>query len=247
MSITYPSPKDMTVTDDDMILITDGSREIHYLNTYKKQDKKFNYHRCNSKDEQFKNFNLRGHSFISANINGIHSSGFTILVGLSLSDSYYSKNHPSDVFIMVVNKEGYCLKKSWNTEPKQSVFSPPHETYQIEKLTKNINGDINIIDKEKMIVFDSNFKLKWIYEKLHSPIDIVTTSYGQIVVADKVSIHLLSMEGDLLTSIGEQEGIVNPTCLHIDKDGQLLVVCNGEEREDAKIIVVKMHCLLPKE
>ncbi|CAC5408252.1 unnamed protein product [Mytilus coruscus] len=239
------SPRDMTVTDDDMILITNGTGEIRCLNAYNEKFKYFKFDRRFSNDEQFKHFNYkRRFSFISSDINGIHSNGHTILVGLS--DFHTSKNHPSDIYIMVLNKEEECLKKSWNTETKHNALSPPNKTYQIEKLTKNINGDINIIDKEKVIVFDYNFRLKWTYEKLHSPNDIVTTSYGQIVVSDNVSIHLLSMDGDLLTTIGEQEGINNPTCLHIDKNGQLLVVCNGEESDDAKIIVVKMLCLSPK-
>lgn len=55
------STRDMTVTDDDMILITNGSKDILCLNAYDEKFERFNFDRQYSKDEQFKypNFDKR--------------------------------------------------------------------------------------------------------------------------------------------------------------------------------------------
>lgn len=138
--------------------------------------------------------------------------------------------------VMLLNENGYCIKALWNTKKDSDI----HILRGINKLTTNKRGDIIIIDWHNLTVFDSKFKFKWTYRHLHKMVDIVTRPNGQIVVADIDSILVFSMEGDFLNSIGEEDGINHPTCVHIDNSGQLLVGCKGKQNENAKIHVVKI-------
>ncbi|CAG2239534.1 unnamed protein product [Mytilus edulis] len=111
-------------------------------------------------------------------------------------------------------------------------------------ITTNINGDICVIDttntnwEGRVIVLESLGKFKWMYkghneintEHAFSPRDIVTTSTGDIFVSDGKSsaVHVLSMDGIFITSIGEKEGIQNPMALSIDHEGRMLIGCSNK-------------------
>ncbi|CAC5408253.1 unnamed protein product [Mytilus coruscus] len=216
---------DMTVTEDDKILTTEAFDGILCKHKYSKQITSF----------KIRN-NHTGNNVIYRN--GIHSFDQKILLGF---EEFWEYPNPFSEFpgtgVMILNENGDCLKISWNTEKDSYI----HMLRGIDKLTTNKRGDIIIIDGHiNLTLFDSQFKFKWTYRHLHKLVDIVTRPNGQIVVADKDSILVLSIEGDFLNSIGEEDGIHHPTCVHIDNSGQLLVGCKGENNKNAKINVVKI-------
>lgn len=136
---------------------------------------------------------------------------------------------------MLLNEEGNTIH-TFKLESEQ--FNVPNV------ITTNINGDICAIDttstnwEGRVIVLESLGKFKWMYkghneintEHAFSPRDIVTTSTGDIFVSDGKSsaVHVLSMDGIFITSIGEKEGIQNPMALSIDHEGRMLIGCSNK-------------------
>ncbi|VDI63938.1 tripartite motif-containing protein 71 [Mytilus galloprovincialis] len=237
-SSTWP-PTDMTVTDDDMILLTNGTDEIQCLNAYDENLKAFEW------DDMDNEPGI--HTF---KLDGIHSFKDKILVGF---EEYF--HHIDDDHLEGTETKGVLI--IYNEDHNELVSAFEENRYRliklgdsrgesviciIFKLTRNINGDINIIFDNDIAVLDCNFKLKWRWTNFnhHHFLDIVTTSTGLVVVADGSSIKVLSIDGDFLTSIGKQDNILHVYCLHIDKSGQLLVGCKSETDESAKIHRVKI-------
>ncbi|VDI01893.1 Hypothetical predicted protein [Mytilus galloprovincialis] len=217
---------DMTVTEDDVILVTSNcgsnSNKILYMNAY---DNQFNKFQIYSNFPKFYNLN-----------NGIHSFDQTILIGFHKYNCAFSKDKPAKG-VMVLDKKGNCSKTLWITENDSDSL----KIGSIDSLTKNINMNIVICDQHSLFVFDSKLKCKWTNKTLTSPNDIVTTPTGLIAVCDINAIHVFSMDGKLLTRIGRTDGIHYPTCLHINKSGQLLVGCEGPTKlEDSKIHVIEI-------
>ncbi|XP_071153985.1 uncharacterized protein [Mytilus edulis] len=221
---------DMTITEDDLILIANGNDQLTCM---KEHDKKLQF---------FELSNLFELSYLPEEPtytfgNGIHSFDQTILLGFEEYDGL--EEYPCQLGgVMIFDKSGHHLQTFMKTEDDSDLCCLLKQ--KIMKLTTNTNGDIIIMDKKNLSIFDSNFKLKRTYEELHSPNDIVTTPNGLIVVSDTNSVDVLSMDGDCLTSIGELEGINRSTCVHIDKKGQLVIGCKGQENENAKVHVVKI-------
>jgi hypothetical protein len=130
------------------------------------------------------------------------------------------------------------------------LFSNPDE------MTTNINGDICVIDRTgrygggRVVVLTEMGILKLIYNGdfrfsyKHNfvPFGLVTTKEGFILVADNNSneIHMLSIDGHLLTFLNNKHGILLPFCLNIDNEGMLRVGCCDDEKKRAKLHIVKI-------
>lgn len=209
----FDYPHDMTVTDDETILV----------NT------KYGL-KCEN-NGKFSLFEISNTPFSEDifHTKGIHSFDQTIVVGF---ETYPSQ----EIGVLFLDKHGHCFK----TLRKTKCDSDYQILHQINKLTTNSKGDIIINSGVNISLYDSRFTFKWTYQNSHELNDIVTTPDGLIVMADELSIHVLSMDGELLTSIGEQEGICHPKCVHNYVIGQLLVACYGGYDKNANIHVVKV-------
>ena len=95
--------------------------------------------------------------------------------------------------------------------------------------------------------------VKWIYQghpqintedKPFDPCDIVTTSVGNVIVADcdNHTLHVISGEGELLTyKVMSDQGVIFPQSLDIDTWGQLWVGCDAfKGKSDAKVHIIKL-------
>ncbi|VDI19516.1 Hypothetical predicted protein [Mytilus galloprovincialis] len=124
-----------------------------------------------------------------------------------------------------------------------------------DAIAMNINEDMCVIDKTnnnpwegRVVVLGKYGNLKWTYKDHPSinsknnfnPLDLVTTSKGLILVADRGSntVHMLSMEGFLVTCLNESHGIHRPMCLNINQDGQLQIGCSSIGTKDG---LSKLH------
>ncbi|XP_063406486.1 uncharacterized protein LOC134690447 [Mytilus trossulus] len=122
----------------------------------------------------------------------------------------------------------------------------------VYRIAVNIENDIVVVDgisgSTGRIVCLRNNTIKWTYEgnpdinneqNLFNPLDIVTTSTGNIIVADEKNnaLHVLSNAGAVLKCWRTTDvNIVFPISLDIDSNGRLLVGC----RRDSKIYVLEM-------
>jgi hypothetical protein len=109
-------------------------------------------------------------------------------------------------------------------------------------------------DDVKVVVLGKEGDVKWIYQghphintedKPFEPRDIVTTSVGNVIVADcdNHTLHVISGEGELLTyKVMSDQGVILPMSLDIDTLGQLWVGCNTytSEANDAKVHIIKL-------
>lgn len=226
---------DMTVTEDDMILINFSyDKGIQFLNAY---------------DNELKTLEIELPPTDGTNIyvqTGIHfqSQFYTfdnsMLVGMAEFEPWNPDKRGISGLISF-DENGYCqeLYRIPDSDSEPPIID------RVDKFTVNINGDINIIGWKKLLTVSllfgvTNVKLEWTWQNQNILTEIDTTPIGLIVVADEHLIHILSMNGDLLTSIGEQEGIHHLTCLHVNISGQLLVGCKGEKNQSAKIHVVEI-------
>lgn len=222
--------QDMAVTEDDNIFFTTGSHEIQYMKAYDKEHEKF----------EIKSY--CGYRFLS----GIHSTDdrvLFLLVGFFQYEETFDVDNYYEITstgIMFLNSDGYLSKTYRRIE---SIYQGGILFYYLEKLTPNIIGDIVILDSGRVVVLDySNFRMKWMY-KANICTDIVTTSEGLVIVACDTTnkILILSIDGEVLNSIEERDGIYHPTVLHIDKSGQILIGCEGKEKKKSRIHVVMMY------
>lgn len=182
---------------------------------------------------------------------GIHAAKTTILIGFR--DTGFVSS-----FIMDTNRRGimvfdYNCKHVRTIEfdaVNHRLFSNPDE------MTTNINGDICVIDRTgrygggRVVVLTEMGTLKWIYHGdfrfsyKHNfvPFGLVTTKEGFILVADNNSneIHMLSIDGHLLTFLNNKHGILLPFCLNIDNEGMIRIGCCDNEKKRAKLHIVKI-------
>ena len=81
-------------------------------------------------------------------------------------------------------------------------------------------------------------------DKPFNPCDIVTSSVGNVIVADCNNdiLHVISGEGQLLAyKVMSDQGVIYPQSLDIDTCGQLWVGCDTYKgQSDAKVHIVKL-------
>ena len=142
------------------------------------------------------------------------------------------------------------------------------QSYQYDKLNQrlftvpdritDVNSDTVVIDRTSndggmVVVLGMEGNVKWIYQghpqintedKPFNPCDIVTTSVGNVIVADydNHTLHVISGGGQLLAyKVMSDKGVIYPTSFDIDKSGQLWVGCiTYKGNADAKIHIVKL-------
>ncbi|CAG2256937.1 unnamed protein product [Mytilus edulis] len=124
----------------------------------------------------------------------------TILIGFQGYSCGYSKEK-LDIGVMILDKKGNYSETLWIKEKDSDC----QKISSIDSLTSNTNGDIIICAQHGLSVFDSKFNFKWTNQTITSPNDLVTTPTGLIAVSSNTSVHLLSMEGKHLKSIGKEE------------------------------------------
>lgn len=181
---------------------------------------------------------------------GIHAAKTTILIGFRDTGFVSSFMDTNRRGIMVFDYNRKHVRTIEFDAVNHSLFSNPDE------MTTNINGDICVIDRTgrygggRVVVLTEMGTLKWIYNGnfrnsyKHNfvPFGLVTTKEGFILVADNNSneIHMLSMDGNLLTFLNNKHGILLPFCLDIDNEGMLRVGCCDDEKDRAKLHIVKI-------
>ncbi|CAG2196128.1 TRIM2_3 [Mytilus edulis] len=184
---------------------------------------------------------------------GIHASVNTILIGFVDAEELFPITEASRRGIMIYDYNCRHVRTIERDQNNQLIFSSP------DTITTNINGDICVVDSTnndnwegRVVVLGEWGNFKWAYnghpsintESKFTPYDLVTTSKGLILVTDRDSdaIHILSLQGDLVSSLKESYGIERPLCLNIDRKGQLLIGCGSEGTKDevAKLHVVDM-------
>ncbi|CAC5393387.1 unnamed protein product [Mytilus coruscus] len=111
-----------------------------------------------------------------------------------------------------------------------------------KKITRNINGDICVIDqllyyseKERVVVIGEWGQPKWIcnghpsinLDNEFSPIDIITSSSGLVLFAEKKTnaIHVLSQDGQFICNCISNPEITEPVSMCFNKKGQLIISC----------------------
>ncbi|XP_076088914.1 uncharacterized protein LOC143059318 [Mytilus galloprovincialis] len=183
---------------------------------------------------------------------GIHATSKNILIGFKEDGPAFPLQQESRRGILVYDYNCRHMRTYEYDTNNQRLFTLP------DYITTNINKDICVIDhtnitwEGRVVVLGKYGNLKWTYKghpsinskKLFIPMDLVTTSKGSILVADRDSnaVHMLSKEGCLLTSLNENHGIKRPLCLIIDQDGQLQIGCSGTKIGLSKILTVGMSC-----
>jgi hypothetical protein len=183
---------------------------------------------------------------------GIHvTNNNDIILGAMEKDTYKLTNKKCrEIIVFGENKKE---KQSYQyNKRKQRLFTLPF------RIT-DVNSDILVIDctsndDGRVVVLGKEGDVKWIYQghpeintgdKPFHPCDIVTTSVGNAIVADRSNhiLHVISGEGgQLLTyKIMSDHGVIIPLSLAIDTSGRLLVGCNTPKGEyDAKVHIVKL-------
>ena len=154
---------------------------------------------------------------------------------------------------IIVFGENKKEKQSYQyNKHKQRLFTLPY------RIT-DVNGDIVVIDSTsdddgRVVVLGKEGDVKWIYQghpeintedKTFNPLGIVTTSVGNVIVADcdNHTLHVISGGGELLTyKVMSDQGVILPVSLGIDTLGQLWVGCNTYkgEADDAKVHIIQL-------
>ncbi|CAC5393403.1 unnamed protein product [Mytilus coruscus] len=176
---------------------------------------------------------------------GIHSSkNNEIIVGFI--------NHGGSAGILELSNIG-CSSEIRQTmrriecdsESDKALFHLP------EKIATTVNGYICVIDrlnseKSRVVVIGKWGKPKWTYtghpsinsETDFSPNDIVTTSSGLVLVAEKGTnaIHVLSQEGQFICNCISDSVITDPVSICFDKKGQLMIGCSDSGKTKLHIL-----------
>jgi hypothetical protein len=182
---------------------------------------------------------------------GIHvTNNNDIILGVMEEDTY--KLTDKSCRKIIVFGENKKEKQSYQyNKHKQRLFTVPY------RIT-NVNSDIVVIDSTsnddgRVVVLGKEGGVKWTYQghpqintedKPFDPWDIVTTSVGNVIVADynNHTLHVISGGGELLTyKVMSDQGVIYPVSLDIDTLGKLWVGCNAYEGEsDAKVHIIKL-------
>ncbi|XP_063411189.1 uncharacterized protein LOC134694124, partial [Mytilus trossulus] len=216
---------DMTKTSDDKLLFTVAAPEIRCLSTFK----------GDSKIETFT-------SIWPLIARGIHATDINILVGFREHGSNFPLQNESRRGILVYDYNCRHMRTYEYDTNNQRLFTLP------DTISTNINEDICVIDhvntmwEGRVVVIGLYGNLKWTYKGQPSinsefnfaPIDLITTKEGLILVSDRNSnaVHMLSMEGCLVTSLNKNHGIEKPLALNIDQKGQLQIGCSSKGAKD---------------
>ncbi|XP_076095767.1 uncharacterized protein LOC143066840 [Mytilus galloprovincialis] len=120
-----------------------------------------------------------------------------------------------------------------------------------KKITKNINDYMCVIDQPmdsdngRVVVIGKFGEPKWIYrghpdinsENAFSPNDILTTSSGLVLVAERKTnaIHVLSKDGQFICNCIADSEITEPVSICLNKKGQLMIGCMDSEKTKLQI------------
>ncbi|VDI63142.1 tripartite motif-containing protein 9/67 [Mytilus galloprovincialis] len=174
---------------------------------------------------------------------GIHATNNNILIGFTEAEPYFPLQEISRRGILVYDYNCRNMRTYEYDTNNQRLFSLP------DAIITNIDEDICVIDSTndapwegRVVVLGKYGNLKWTYnghpninsKNNFNPQDLVTTSKGLILVSDRDSnaVHMLSMEGCLVTSLNESHGIEKPLCLNINQVGQLQIGCSKMGTKD---------------
>ena len=182
---------------------------------------------------------------------GIHVTNNNDII-LGVVEKYTYKLTDKSCRKIIVFGENKKEKQSYQyNKHKQRLFTVPY------RIT-NVNSDIVVIDSTsnddgRVVVLGKEGGVKWTYQghpqintedKPFDPWDIVTTSVGNVIVADynNHTLHVISGGGELLTyKVMSDQGVLYPVSLDIDTLGKLWVGCNAYEGEsDAKVHIIKL-------
>ncbi|XP_076088724.1 uncharacterized protein LOC143059119 [Mytilus galloprovincialis] len=180
---------------------------------------------------------------------GIHATLKNIFIGFREAGLTFPLKEESRRGILVYDYNCRHMRTYEYDSNNQRLFTLP------VVITTNINEDICVIDitnnvtlEDRVVVLGKHGNLKWTYNSHSSinsknnffPRDLVTTSKGLILVSDRNSnaVHIISMEGCLVTCLNEKHGIERPLCLNIDQDGQLQIGCSSFGTNDG---LSKLH------
>jgi hypothetical protein len=183
---------------------------------------------------------------------GIHvTNNNDIILGVIDDGDTYKLTDTSCRKIIVFGENKKEKQSYQYNKRKQRLFTIPFRI-------KDVNSDIVVIDRAsdddgRVVVLGKEGDVKWFYQghpqintedKSFDPCDIVTTSVGNIIVADynNHTLHVISGEGELLTyKVMLDQGVIFPWSLQIDTLGQLWVGCTIYEGQfDAKVHIVKL-------
>lgn len=132
-----------------------------------------------------------------------------------------------------------------DSESDKALFQLP------EKIATTVIGFICVIDrlksgKSRVVVIGKWGKPKLTYsghQRINSqtdffPNDIVTTSLGLVIVAEKGTnaIHVISEEGQFICNLISGSVITNPVSICFDKKGQLMIWCSGFRKTRLHIV-----------
>ncbi|CAC5366599.1 unnamed protein product [Mytilus coruscus] len=227
---------DMTVTNKDKLLFTTlENSEINILSTFTPGSE------------------LEAYISISPfHARGIHATCKNIFIGFINAEDLFPLTSASKRGIKIYDYNCQHVRTIERDQNNQLLFSLP------EAITTNINGDICVVDSTniswegRVVVLGEWGNFKWAYDGHPSintecnftPYDLVTTSKGLILVTDRDSnaVHILSMDGVLVSSLNKSQGIEKPLGLNIDHKGQLQIGCDSEGTNNklAKLHLVGM-------
>ena len=182
---------------------------------------------------------------------GIHvTNNNGIILGVIEKDTF--KLTDTSCRKIIVFGENKKEKQSYQyNKCKQRLFTYPF------RIT-DVNSDIVVIDSTsdddgRVVVLGKEGGVKWIYQghpqintedKPFDPCDIVTTSVGNVIVADynNHALHVISGGGELLTyKVMLDQGVIFPWSLDIDTWGQLWVGCETYKGKPyAKVHIIKL-------
>ena len=187
---------------------------------------------------------------------GIHvTNNNNIILGVVETGGTFKQTDRSCRKVIVFDENKKEIQSYQYNKHKQRLFTFP------DRVT-GVNSDIVVIkatseDEGRVVVLGKEGDVKWTYEgqpqintenKPFNPRDIVTTSLGNVIVADGINhtLHVISGEGgQLLTyKVMSDQGVIFPLSLDIDTCGQLWVGCNtyNGKPDDAKVHMITFYC-----
>jgi hypothetical protein len=240
--------------DDQIITIKEIPLEIFDMALTKRNDILLSI--CDSSEVKLLTNAEEIKSFISVaplQPTGIHlTNNNDIILGVMDKGDIYKLTDTSCRKIIVFGENNKVKQSYQYKKHKQRLFTYPF------RIT-DVNFDIVVIDRTseddgRVVVLGKEGDVKWIFQghpqintedKPFDPKDIVTTSVGNVIVADSNNhtLHVISGGGELLKyKVMSDQGVKLPLSLDIYTWGHLSVGCNTYEGEtlDAKVHIVKL-------
>ena len=224
--------EDMTLTKSNDILISINSSDVKLI----------------TQSGQIKPF-LSVSPLATTGIHVTHNND--IILGVVDGGDTYNPTDKSCRKIIVFGENKKEKQSHQYNKHKQRLFTYPF------RIT-DVNSDIVVIDSTsndegRVVVLGKEGGVKWIYQghpqintedNPFNPCGIVTTSVGNVIVADcnNHTLHVISGEGELLTyKVMSDQGFIFPQSLDIDTCGQLWVGCDTYKgKYDAKVHIIKL-------